>query len=172
MKHELKIVELKLSLKKHGSKNESNLKFEIVNLRSQLSQVTSQLDYIKIEHAELEKYNIIVKGELTQSKQQIEKLYSSNDKLDEKMYVQRPRYDKNGLGYLLSQSAKKSNVRKEPDPKFDNANLRSQLSQVKFELDSIKIEHAKLEKYNIIVKGELTQRKQQLEKLYSSEKID
>ena len=35
--------------------------------------------------------------------------------------------------------------------------------------DSIKIEHAKLEKYNTIVKGELIQAKKKLENLYSSE---
>ena len=37
LKHDLKIVELKLSLKKNGSKNEPNLKYENPNLRSQLS---------------------------------------------------------------------------------------------------------------------------------------
>ena len=34
-----------------------------------------------------------------------------------KMVVKRPNYDKNGLGYLLKQSAKKPKVRKEPNPK-------------------------------------------------------
>ena len=33
------------------------------------------------------------------------------------MFVQRPIYDKTSLGYLLSQSAKKLDERKEPDPK-------------------------------------------------------
>ena len=65
MKDELKIVKLKLSLNKNGGKNEPELKIENADLRSQLSQVTSKLDTIKIEHVELEKYNIIVKGELT-----------------------------------------------------------------------------------------------------------
>ena len=69
MKCELKIVELKLSLKTSGNKIEPNLKTKNVDLRSQLIQVTSELDSIKIEHVELEKYNIIVKGELTQEKQ-------------------------------------------------------------------------------------------------------
>ena len=95
----MKIVELKLSLKKNGSN--SDLKSKNADLRSQLSQVTSKLDSIKMEHVELEKYNTIVKGELTQTKQQLEKLYTSNDKIDEKMFVQRPTYDKTGLGYLL-----------------------------------------------------------------------
>ena len=44
---------------------EHELKTENPDLRSQLSQVTSKLDTNKIEHVELEKYNIIVKGELT-----------------------------------------------------------------------------------------------------------
>ena len=61
LKHVLKIVEHKLSLKKHGSKNEPDLTFENTDLRSQLSQVTSELDSIKIKHAKLEKYNTIVK---------------------------------------------------------------------------------------------------------------
>ena len=65
MKHELKIVELKLSLKKDESKIDPDLKSKNVDLRSHLTQVTSELDSIKIEHAELEKYNTIVKGELT-----------------------------------------------------------------------------------------------------------
>ena len=55
LEHELKIVELKLSLKGNGSKSDSDLKFENANLRSQLSQVTSKLDSIKMEHAKLEK---------------------------------------------------------------------------------------------------------------------
>ena len=69
MKHELKIIELQLSLKKNDSKNELDLKFENVDLRSYLIQVTFELDSIKIEHVELEKYSTIVKGELTQAKQ-------------------------------------------------------------------------------------------------------
>ena len=63
-----------------------------------------------------------MKGELTQTKQQLEKLYSSSEKIDEKMFVQRPTYDKNRLGYLLSQSTKKPNEIKEPNPKPLEAN--------------------------------------------------
>ena len=37
LKHELKIIELKLSLKRNGNKIDSDLKSEIANLRSQLS---------------------------------------------------------------------------------------------------------------------------------------
>ena len=63
MKHELKIVEFKLSLKRNGSKSDSDLKSEKVDLRSQLSQVTYKLDSIKMKRVELEKYNTIVKGD-------------------------------------------------------------------------------------------------------------
>ena len=97
LKHELKIVELKLSLKTSCYKSEPDLKSENVDLRSQLSQVTSELDSIKIEHVELEKQNMIMKGELTQAKQQLEKIYTSFDKIDEKIFHQRPSYDKKGL---------------------------------------------------------------------------
>ena len=48
LKHELKIVELKLSLNKNGGKNESKIKVENVDLRSQLSKVTSKLESIKL----------------------------------------------------------------------------------------------------------------------------
>ena len=51
LKHELKIVELKLSLKKNGGKNDFEIKDKNVDLRSQLSKVES----IKLEYAELEK---------------------------------------------------------------------------------------------------------------------
>ena len=42
LKHELKIVALKLSLKKNGGKNDSKIKDENKGLRSQLSKVTSK----------------------------------------------------------------------------------------------------------------------------------
>ena len=64
LKHELKIIELKLSHKKDDSETELDLKFKNVDIVSQLSQVTVELDSIKIEHEELEKYNTIVKREL------------------------------------------------------------------------------------------------------------
>ena len=50
LKHGLKIVELKLSLKKNGGISEPRLKTKNVDLRSQLSQITFELDFIKIEH--------------------------------------------------------------------------------------------------------------------------
>ena len=40
-----------------------------------------------MEHAKLEKYNTIMKGELTQTKKQLEKLYSSTDKIDDKKSI-------------------------------------------------------------------------------------
>ena len=51
LKHELKIVELKLSLKKIGGKNDSKIKAENANLSSPLSKVTSELESIKLDHA-------------------------------------------------------------------------------------------------------------------------
>ena len=78
----MKIVELKLSVKKNGGKNDSKIKVENVDLRSQLSKVTSELESIKLEYARLEKYNTIVKGELMQTKQQLEKLYTSSEKIE------------------------------------------------------------------------------------------
>ena len=45
------------------------MKSENLDLRPQLSQVTSKLESTKLEHVELEKYNTIVKGELLQTKQ-------------------------------------------------------------------------------------------------------
>ena len=64
----MKIVELKLSLKKNGGKNDSEIKAENVDLRSQLSKVTSELETINLEYAKLENYNTIVKGELMERK--------------------------------------------------------------------------------------------------------
>ena len=58
----MKIVELKLSLKKNGGKNNSEIKTENADLRSQLSKVTFELESIKLEYEKLEKYNTIVKG--------------------------------------------------------------------------------------------------------------
>ena len=48
---------------------DSKIKAENVDLRSQLSKVASELESIKLEHVELEKYNTIVKGELVKTKQ-------------------------------------------------------------------------------------------------------
>lgn len=68
--------------------------------------MTSILDSIKIEHEKLDKYNIIVKGELTQTKQWLEKLYTSFEKIDEHIFHQKPSYEKIGLGYLLREVKK------------------------------------------------------------------
>lgn len=106
---------MKLSLKRYDSKVESDMKFENVDLRSNLTKVTFELESTKLQYNELEKYNIIVKGELTQWKQQFERLYSSSEKIDEHISIQRPSYDKNGCGYLMGKkSAKKYEARREP----------------------------------------------------------
>ena len=55
-------MEIKLSLKRNGTKNDFDIKYENVDLRLQLRHVTSELDSIKFEHAKLEKHNTIVKG--------------------------------------------------------------------------------------------------------------
>ena len=48
-----------------------------------------------------------MKGELTHCKQQLEKLYSSREKNDDSMSIQRATYDNTGLGYLFHMSTKK-----------------------------------------------------------------
>ena len=58
-----------------------------------------------------------MKGELTQCNQQLWKLYSSREKLDDSMSIQRPTYDKTGLGYLFNMSAKKPEIRSNPKEK-------------------------------------------------------
>ena len=56
-----------------------------------------------------------LKWELTQAKQQLEKLYTSSEKIDEHIFHQRPSYEKIGHGYLLGEkSAKKDEVRIQP----------------------------------------------------------
>ena len=104
LKYELNIVEFKLSLKKNGGKNDSEIKAENADLRSQLSKVTFELESIKFEHVELEKYNTIVKVELVQTTKQLEKLYTSSEKIEELIFVQRTSYDKTRLGFFLGQS--------------------------------------------------------------------
>ena len=46
-----------------------------------------------------------MKGKLTQSKKQLEKLYSSRENIDDSMSIQRPSYDKTSLGYLINMSS-------------------------------------------------------------------
>lgn len=86
---------------KNGGKNDSEIKVENADLRSQLSKLTFELESMKLEHVELEKYKTIVKGELVQTKQQVDKLYTSSEKIEEQIYVQRPSYDKTRLGFFL-----------------------------------------------------------------------
>ena len=87
MKHELKITNLKLSLKNDPRKVESYLKIENSDLRTNIENKTYELEALKSVHEELQKYNTIVKGELTQRKIQLEKLYTSREKLDESMSI-------------------------------------------------------------------------------------
>ena len=56
-----------------------------------------------------------MKGELVQTKQKLEKLYTNSENIEEQISIQRPSYDKIGLGFFLGQSTKKSIERKEPD---------------------------------------------------------
>ena len=84
-----------------------------------MRKVTSKLESIKLEPVELEKCNTIVKCDLAQTKQKLEKLYTNSDKIEEQICAQRSNYDKTWLGFFLGQSAKKSIERKESDtPEF------------------------------------------------------
>ena len=117
LKHELKITNLKLTLRNDPSKFESNLKTKNVYLRASMAKKTFEFETLKEDQEEPHKYNAIVKGELTQCKQQLKKLYSSREKLDDSMSIQRPTYDKTGLGYLINMSAKKPKIRSYPKEK-------------------------------------------------------
>ena len=64
-KHELKITNLKLTLRSDPSNFESNLKTKNTNLISILAKKTSKFGKLKEDHEELHKYITIVKGELT-----------------------------------------------------------------------------------------------------------
>ena len=104
-------MNLKLTLRNDPRKVESNLKTENANLRPSLAKTTSKFETLEEDPEELHKYNTIVKGELTQCKQKLEKLYSSKENLDDSMSIQRPTYDKIGLGYLFNMFAKKLETR-------------------------------------------------------------
>ena len=81
-----------------------------------------------MEHDKLEEYKTIVKGELKKiKKQQLEKIYSS-EKIEEQISVQRPSYDRIGLGYLLGQLAKKLVERKGPNLKL--VKVKEDLNQI------------------------------------------
>ena len=49
-----------------------------------------------------------------QTKQKLDKLYTSSENIEEQLFVQRPSYDKTGLGFFFRQSAKKTIERNEP----------------------------------------------------------
>ena len=107
MKHELKIVEIKLSLKKDDNKIEPYLRYESEDLRSHLTQVTSEVYSIRTEHAKLVKYKSIVKGESTQAKKKLEKLYTNREKIDEQLFYQISSYDNTGVGCLIEEKKPK-----------------------------------------------------------------
>ena len=86
---------------------------------TKLERMNSEYDKVKKEYDELDKYNKIVKGELTQSKQQLEKLYTNSDKIYEQISYGKPIYDKIGLGYSIFSEGKKSNLEDMKDPTID-----------------------------------------------------
>ena len=61
-----------------------------------------------------------MKDELVTTKQKLEKLYTSSEKIKEQISVQRTSYDKTRLGFFLGKSSKKSIEREEPNPKSIN----------------------------------------------------
>lgn len=86
LKHELEITNIKLILKDDDKKIESYLIYDNIYLRPKLEMIY-ELQSSKLQYAELEKYNAIVKEELTQSKQHLKKLYSIIEKLGKKIYI-------------------------------------------------------------------------------------
>ena len=62
LKHELKITNLKLSLKSDPRKIESNLKTKNLDLRESLVNKTFKFETLKEDHEELHKYNTIMKA--------------------------------------------------------------------------------------------------------------
>ena len=91
-------------------KNQSDFGSKNANLKSKLTKLTFELQFTK-----LEKYNTILKAELLQTNQHLEKLYSDTEKLDEQIMTQRPKGDMSGIGYYGGESSKKSEVTEESD---------------------------------------------------------
>ena len=58
-----------------------------------------------------------------QTKQQLKKLYTNSEKLEEQLFVQRPSYDKTGLGFFFGQPAKKIVDRNEPNTSKEKEDL-------------------------------------------------
>ena len=61
---------------------------------------------------------------MVQTKEQLEKLYTSSDKIEEQICAQIPSYDKTGLGFFLGQSSKNPVETKEPITPKVNKDLR------------------------------------------------
>ena len=93
-------------------KSQSNLGSKNTYLKSKLTKVTSKLETTKLQHAELETYNTIVKRGFTQH---FQKLYSNIEQLDEKIMAQRLVYDKTRIEYNEVESPKSYEVTKELD---------------------------------------------------------
>ena len=78
-------MNMKLTLRNDPSKIETNLKTKNIDLRESMQKNTFEFKTLKEDHEGLHKYNTIMKHELTQCNQEIEKLYSRKGKLDDSM---------------------------------------------------------------------------------------
>ena len=58
-----------------------------------------------------------------QMNQELEKLYTSSEKIAEQLLIQKPSYDKTGLGFFFGQSTKKTIGRNEPNTSKDKEYL-------------------------------------------------
>ena len=97
---------------------ESIMKTKNADLRASLAKKIFEFETLKEDHEELHRYNTIVKGELNQCKQKLEKIYSRRENLDDSMSIQRPTYDKTSIGFLINMFAKKAEIRS--DLKYDD----------------------------------------------------
>jgi hypothetical protein len=90
-------------------KYQTDLRFENADLKFKCTKVTYEFEIANLQYSKLEKYNTIVKGEITQTKQYHQKIYSNSQKIDEKTMTQRHEGDMSGIGYV-------EGVRPHPDP--------------------------------------------------------
>lgn len=115
LKHELGITNLKMSMMEDENKIQSNLRFENLDLKSKHIKMTFELESMKLQYTKLEKYNIVVKGELTKTKKHLEKLYLGTKNLDENIMAQICVGDEIGIEYVKGESSKRSKVIEEQD---------------------------------------------------------
>lgn len=78
-----------------------------------IGQMKTELDHYNDKCQELEKYNQIIKGEITQSKLYIEKLHMRSDKIDEQRVRQKPKGDMSGVGFNEVEYSKTNKEAKE-----------------------------------------------------------